>query len=114
VLAAPAGTPLYEVPFPTRALPATRRSLDDGRSGLYVLWVRPASVDLDGGAWAGVVLDGSGRDGDGAQDRRLQVLLDRLEPIGASGLPPETLGAGDVVVGIDPASLEIYAARLTD
>lgn len=113
-LAAPAGTALHEVPFPARALPATRRSLDDGRSGLYVLWARPVSVDTDGGAWAGVVLDGSGRDGDGAQNRRLQVLLDQLEPLGASGLPPAALAAGDAVVGIDPASLEIYAARLTD
>jgi len=110
-LAAPAGTPLREVSFPQRGLPADLRSLDDARSSLAVLWVRPASQG-EAGAWGGAVSDGSDRDGDGAENRGLRVLLDSLEPLGASPEPSRSVAPGDVLVGIDTTTLDVYAVRL--
>ena len=110
-VAAPAGTLLREVAFPHQAIPASLRRLDDARSNLAVLWARPAT-DGSGGAWGGAVSDGGGRDGDAVEDHRVQVLLDLLEPLGTSPAPPETLAAGDVLVGIDLDTLDIYAVRL--
>ena len=110
-LAAPPGTALREVGFPHQAIPATLRTLNDARSNLAVLWARPAA-DGSGAAWGGAVSDGGERDGDGREDHGVEVLLDRLEPLGASPVPPETLAAGDVLVGIDLDTLDIYAVRL--
>lgn len=111
VLAAPPDTALRQVAFPGRGIPASLRTLDDARRELTVLWVRPAT-DGTAGAWGGAVHDGSELDGDGGQDRAVRVLLDRLEPLGASTVPPETLAEGDVLVGVDPDSLEIYAVHV--
>ena len=55
---------------------------------------------------------GGERDADGGENRSLQVALDHLTPLGTSPAPPETLASGDVLVGIDPETLETYAARL--
>lgn len=111
-LAAPPGTALREISFPTDALPAVLNRLDDGRSELTVLWVRPAAEGEQAGAWGGAVSDGSARDDDGSQNRGLRVRLDLLEPLAASPPPPAAVAAGDVLVAIDPDSLEVYAARL--
>jgi hypothetical protein len=115
-LAAPEGSELREVHFPGRGLPASLERLEDARSGLEVLWVRPlgtAPEPAEGaGAWGGRVRDGSGRDGDDREDRRLSVRLDLLDAIGASPPAPARLTAGDVLVGIDTETLEIYTFRL--
>ena len=109
-LAAPPGTPLREVGLPHQAVPASLRTLKDNRSGLAVLWARPAA-DGTGSAWGGAVSDGSDLDGDGREDRGVEVLLDRLQPLGASAAPPESLAEGDVLVGVDLETLETYAVR---
>jgi hypothetical protein len=111
-LAAPEGVVLHEISFPVGGLPGGLTSLDDGRPSLGVLWVRPGTDPAASGAWGGRIEDGGPRDGDGAQNRRLRALLDRLEPLGNGGPPPRRLAPGDVLVGIDPATLEIYTARL--
>jgi hypothetical protein len=110
VVAAPPGTPLREVDLPHQAVPAGLRTLEDRRSGLAVLWARPAA-DGTGTAWGGAVSDGSDLDGDGREDRGVEVQLDRLQPLGASPAPPETLAEGDVLVGVDLETLETYAVR---
>lgn len=112
-LAAPEGSELREITFPANGLPATLRHLNDDRSELQVLWVRPTGeAAVDAGAWTARIVDGSELDGDSVQDRRLGVALDRLAPVGISPPPPSALTAGDVLVGVDPESLEIYAVRL--
>lgn len=113
-LASSPGDELREVAFPGRGLPASLRRLEDVRASLAVLWVRPmleAGSDAQGGAWTGRVRDGSGLDGDGREDRRVSVLLDLLEPLDSSPAP-EQLAPGDVLVGIDTETLEIYTYRL--
>jgi hypothetical protein len=109
-VAAPPDTPLREVDLPHQAVPASLRTLEDRRSGLAVLWARPAA-DGTGAAWGGAVSDGSDLDGDGREDRGVEVLLDRLQPLGAGPSPPETLTDGDVLVGVDLETLETYAVR---
>lgn len=111
VLSAPEGTALREREFPGRGLHAALRTFDDARGSLVVLWARP---DAGGtvNAWGGAVVDGSDLDGDGRQDRAVRVLLDRLESLGGSAAPPPVIEPGDVLVGIDTDSLEIYALRL--
>jgi hypothetical protein len=116
-LAAPAGNELREIPFPGRGLPASLRRLDDARPDLHVLWVRTqggaegAGGGEAAGAWTGRVHDGSARDGDERQDRRVSARLELLEPIGASPPTPEELAAGDLLVGIDTETLEVYTFR---
>ncbi len=110
-VAAADGVATREVDFPSHAIPATLRTFDVGRARLAILWVRPASGGT-GAAWGGQVSDGGERDADGGENRSLQVALDHLTPLGTSPVPPETLASGDVLVGIDPDTLETYAARL--
>lgn len=115
IVVAPPGSEVLAVPFPGRGIPASLRRLEDERSGLEVLWVRPgiaATTAESGGAWTGRVRDGSDGDGDGREDRRLSVRLDLLAPLGSSPPAPEQLAPGDFLVGVDTVTLEIYTFRL--
>lgn len=69
-----------------------------------VLVVRPGAGE-SAGAWAGEVWDGGSADGDGLADGSAGVSPARLEPVGASGPPPETYEAGDVLIAITPRAL---------
>ncbi|HEX2162491.1 MAG TPA: hypothetical protein VHM02_00940 [Thermoanaerobaculia bacterium] len=117
VLAAPPGGEVREIAFPGGGVPASLRRLEDRRESLMVLWLRPEPAEGEVsvepvGAWAGRAFDGSARDGDERQDRRLSVRLDLLEPLGDSPPPPEEVAPGDVLVGIDTETLEVYTFRL--
>lgn len=117
LLAAPPGGEVREVAFPGRGIRAALRRLEDERESLMVLWLRPRAAGGGDvvepiGAWAGRVFDGSARDGDELEDRRLSVRLDLLEPLGDSPPPPEEVAPGDVLVGIDTETLEIYTFRV--
>jgi len=113
-LAAPEGSEVRQVALPKRAIPASLARLEDTRRSLQVLWVRPAGDPPSAGAggWTARVVDGSGLDGDSAEDRRLSVVLDLLEPLGTSPPPRAPVISGDVLVGIDLDTLEVYAVRL--
>lgn len=119
-LTAPEGFELREVAFPGRGLGAARRTLRDERRFLDVLLVRPAAGVPSGGdaaaetgAWRRTFGDGGESDGDGTVDGVIEAPIERLRPIGDSpAAPPVELRPGDVVVAIDPITLEIYAAKL--
>jgi hypothetical protein len=119
-LAAPGGSAVRQVSFPGRGVGLTRRFLVDERRFLEVLLVRPVAGVPAGedaaavsGAWGQSFGDGGEGDGDGALDGKIEALLARLRPIGESPeLPPAELRPGDVVVAVDPMTLEIYAAKL--
>lgn len=67
----------------------------------------------EAGAWGGSFGDGGDDDADGALDGGIEAPIERLRAIGASPpLPPSELRPGDVVIAVDPVTLEIYAATL--
>lgn len=119
-LASPDGFPLRQVEFPGRGVGQSRRFLRDERRFLEVLLVRPAGAvpagrdaAAESGAWGRSFGDGGDGDGDGELDGKIEAVLERLRPIGESAvLPPDVLMPGDVVVAIDPMTLEIYTAKL--
>ena len=119
-LAAPDGFSLRQVDFPARGIGQSRRFLRDERRFLEVLLVRPAAgVPAGGdpaaevGAWGRTYGDGGEGDGDGMGNGVIEAPIERLRPIGDSPLgPPVELRPGDVVVAVDPTTLEIYAAKL--
>ena len=111
-LAAPEGFELRQVSFPGNALGAARRALSDRRRFLEILVVRPGA-GADAGAWGGRFGDGSPSDDDGVEDRGVRARLSSLEPIAPDGVPaPDHLAAGDVVIVVDPETLQFYATRL--
>lgn len=111
-LAAPVGFELREVGFPGRGIGAARKSLTDSRRYLDALWVRPGG-GADAGAWQAIFGDGGASDDDGVENRSVRAVVTAFSPIepGAVGAPEKLVG-GDVVVGVDAETLEIYAARL--
>lgn len=119
-LASPEGFPLRQVQFPGRGVGLSRRFLLDERRFLDVLVVRPAAAvpagrdaAAESGAWGQSFGDGGEGDGDGELDGKIEAVLERLRPIGDSpALRPDELRPGDVVVAVDPVTLEIYARTL--
>ena len=77
-------------------------AVEDRRPRLELLVVRPQA-----GAWSLRVRDGDASDGDGVIDGRLQGILERMEPLAASPPPPSLFQADDLVIGLDPAAMEI-------
>lgn len=76
----------------------------DVRESLEVVVVRPKV-----GAWHGTLFDGSKSDADGLDDGVITILTSALEPIGKVAEPLEALLPGDVVLGIDPHTMQHYA-----
>jgi hypothetical protein len=109
LLGVPADTPLWLLAEERSSFHATaagvcgRACLETEASQLAVLVVRPGEE-----AWSGAVSDGGPGDADGRNDGRLYfdglgLDVGRL----ASSAPPDELGAGDVIVGIDWRTLEV-------
>lgn len=74
----------------------------------WVLLVRPGV-----GAWSVRMADGGSADVDGANDGALEVALDALEPAAPSSpAAPDGVEAGDVLVVIDPGSLQLLTLRV--
>ncbi len=116
-LGAPEGHELERIELPAQGLGANARFLAHEGRFLDLLLVRPASGP-DGeagvGFWGIALGDGGGLDADGAADSRISLDVTRLLALGDSGPAPERLRSKDVLVGVDPQTLVVYAKRLAD
>jgi hypothetical protein len=110
-LALPEGSPFREVAFPARGLGAELRWLEDRRNLLDLFLVR-AGNGADAGAWGISLADGGSGDDDRSQNRSIRAATLDFRPVGDSPQPPERLAPGDLLVGFDPDTLELYAVRL--
>ena len=126
-LASPDGHELERVEPPAEGLGANARFLEHEGRYLDLLLVRPAGDEKGegsdetatqpeevGGFWGIALGDGAGLDRDGQADSRLTVDLLDLQPLGDSDVAPERLQPKDVIIGVDPQSLQVYAKRLAD
>ncbi len=82
-------------------------TLQDTRGFLEILLVRPAQ-----GAWAQSVGDGGASDSNALPDGRVQASFGSMRPINSSKVAPGQLAPCDVVIVVDPKSLEFYATRV--
>jgi hypothetical protein len=82
-------------------------AIEDRRPRLELLVVRPKV-----GAWSLRIRDGEASDGNGVIDGRVEGVLERMEPLAGSPPPPSELQRDDVLVGLDPASLEITLFKM--
>ncbi|MEP7009931.1 MAG: hypothetical protein ABJC13_06385 [Acidobacteriota bacterium] len=85
-----------------------RGTVHDLRFQSELLVVRPG---VGGGAWTLTAGDGNVGDEDGDANGELETALDRMTPLDASPAPPEDFGPGDVVLLVDPRSLEVVLVR---
>jgi len=115
LVAAPEGAELRRIETPARGLGAAARFLDQEGRRLDVLLVRPASGPEGAeasGVWGLRLGDGGPMDGDGKVDHNLSLRFVDLRPLAGSPPAPDRLAPKDVLVGVDPESLEIYAEQL--
>ncbi len=86
------------------------RKIDfEDRDLLYVLVAR-AKI----GAWMARVGDGGPDDEDREPNRQIELPLSSMAPLGASPPPLDRLERDDVVLAIDPRSLNVFAAGVRD
>ena len=83
--------------------------LQDRRELIEVLLVRPGQ-----GAWELTVGDGGPADEDGTGDGHLQASFSRMNPLASLAAPsaPAKLAAGDLLVVVDPETLEVSVTQL--
>lgn len=81
--------------------------IQDQRSAALVLLVRPGT-----GAWAGVAADGREEDEDGEVDGQFALAVDKLEALADSDVAPLSFLPTDVIVLIDPTTLEFTVSRV--
>ena len=116
-LAAPEGTELSRVELPAEGLGANLRFLEREGRFLDVLLVRPESGpegEESAGVWGVAMGDGAGLDRDGEANGRLELDLASLYPFGDTGPAPLGLKPRDVLIGVDPQTLEVFAQRIAD
>lgn len=109
-VAAPEGTSFREIGFDGRSVVADPQGklnrLVHTRPYVEFFLARPGV-----GAWVLTAGEGAEGDEDGAHDGSLRITLATMQPLAASPPPPEGLEAGDVLVMVDPRSLEYYAVK---
>jgi len=107
--ASPAGFPLRALPWRGQGVvraSGTGDRVEDVRQTGDLLLVRPGV-----GAWFVGAGDGGPADADGIADGTLRISLGVLKPLEASGGPPPSeVGARDVLVMLDPRTLELTIA----
>jgi hypothetical protein len=116
-IGAPEGWKVERVEFPAGGLDDERRFFDGAGSLLDVLVVRSeagAGGVEETGVWGLRTGDGGETDRDGEANARISLAFSDLLALADSEPSPETLQAKDVLVGIEPFSLRIYAGQLTD
>ena len=110
-VAAPQGTSFREIGFEGRSVVADPQGklnrLVHTRPYVELFLARPGV-----GAWAMAAGEGAEGDDDGEQDGSLHTTLADMEPLAASPPPPDELEAGDVLVMVDPRTLEYYVVEL--
>lgn len=113
-VAAPEGAELRWREVPPRALRSELDGLDNPRRFLEVLLVRPESTPGQGesGAWVRSFGDGGEGDGDGAADGNVRVAPSLLDPLGDAPAAPERFAPGDLIVAVDPDTLEVWTASV--
>lgn len=113
-VAAPAGGELRWREVPRRALRAELDGLDETRRFLELLLVRPESAPgaSDGAAWSRGFGDGGEGDDDGATDGKVRVAPWLLDPLGDAPAAPSRFAPGDVLVAVDPDTLEAWTASV--
>jgi len=107
----PAGTPA-ELDFRAGGFKETapgqlKRLLHKSSTRLNLVVVRP-----NGGAWAIRGADGGGGDRDKSHNGTLELDPEDFTPLRDFGPAPKHFGKGDVVIGVDPYSLNVFAAKV--
>ena len=109
-LAVPEGMKARELRLPPgafrRAVSGEFESLGERRESLHTLLVRPRV-----GAWVSFAGDGTDSDGDRARDQVVTVAFKAMNPLGTSGTAPSGLRQGDILVILDPRSMEIASVE---
>ena len=115
-LGSPSSFGLLEEAFAPGAFRTDAAGLADqlrhGHKLVEALWVRPGERAAGAGAWRQRVADGGSRDVDAALDGAVALDPASLQPVGGEQVVPDRFAPGDVVVLIDPSSLEISATQL--
>lgn len=106
-LIVPEGFPLMEVEFPGNGLGSALKTLETAGDFEQLLWVRPGL-----GAWTLTVGDGGVNDGDREGNHRILADVSLFTAMGKSPAAPEKFAAGDVLVGVEAHTLNVFAARL--
>jgi hypothetical protein len=111
-LAAPGDGSLREAPFPSEALKVDVKGdipfLDDPRPYVEVLLARPGQRSV----WGLTVGDGTELDADGVADGRTRIAIASLLPVTAGRPSARSVAAGDVIIVVDPNTMETYAATV--
>jgi hypothetical protein len=84
-----------------------KRLLHKSSTRLNLVVVRPNE-----GAWAIRGADGGGSDRDKSHNGTLELDPEDCTPLRDFGPAPKHFGKGDVVIGIDPYSLNVFAAKV--
>lgn len=82
-------------------------AVEDRRTILELVVVRPQA-----GAWALRVSDGDESDADGVIDGRLEGILDQMKPLAGNPQPPSMFQHDDLVLAIDPNTMEITLVKV--
>jgi hypothetical protein len=97
------------------AFDAERRTVTELRRFADIQWVRPGAREV-AGVWGARLGDGAAGDEDGLEDLSIRAPVSAFAPVrsGEESPVPDRLAPGDVVVVIDPQTLEISVTRLPE